>query len=83
MRLLRVADGDLDAALARKNSYDWDIAAADLILHEAGGVLTDFSGRTPTYNQAEPKHPALAAGPPGLQADLIRAARDGAAKVAH
>lgn len=83
MRLLRVADGDLDAALARKNSYDWDIAAADVILHEAGGVLTDFSGQTPIYNRAEPKHPALAAGPPGLQADLIRAAREGAAKVPH
>jgi myo-inositol-1(or 4)-monophosphatase len=80
MRLLRVADGDLDAALARKNSYDWDIAAADLILHEAGGVLTDFFGQTPVYNRAEPKHPALAAGPPGLQADLIRAACEGAAK---
>ena len=63
MRLLRVADGEFDAALARKNACDWDIAAADLILHEAGGVLTDFSGRTPLYNQAEPKHPALAAGP--------------------
>jgi myo-inositol-1(or 4)-monophosphatase len=80
MRLLRVADGEFDAALARQNSYDWDIAAADLILHEAGGVLTDFSGRTPLYNQAEPKHPALAAGPPGLQADLIRAAREGEAR---
>lgn len=79
MRLLRVADGALDAALARKNSYDWDIAAADLILHEAGGVLTDFSGQTPSYNRPEPRHPALVAGPPGLQAELIRAARGGAA----
>jgi myo-inositol-1(or 4)-monophosphatase len=79
MRLLRVADSEFDAALARKNSNDWDIAAADLILHEAGGVLTDFSGRPPCYNQPEPKHPALAAGPPGLQADLIRAARAGKA----
>jgi myo-inositol-1(or 4)-monophosphatase len=79
MRLLRVADGEIDAALARQNSCDWDIAAADLILHEAGGVLTDFSGRTLLYNQPLPKHPALAAGPPGLQADLIRAAREGAA----
>jgi myo-inositol-1(or 4)-monophosphatase len=81
MRLLRVADSEFDAALARKNSNDWDIAAADLILHEAGGVLTDFSGRTLFYNQPEPKHPALAAGPPGLQADLIRAAQEGKAGI--
>ncbi|MCI4677688.1 3'(2'),5'-bisphosphate nucleotidase CysQ [Rhodoblastus acidophilus] len=83
MRLLRVADGEFDAALSRANAYDWDIAAADLILREAGGALTDFAGRAPLYNQVEPKHPALAAGPPGLQADLIRAARDGAAKAAR
>jgi myo-inositol-1(or 4)-monophosphatase len=77
MRLLRVAEGALDGALAHKNSCDWDIAAADLILHEAGGVLTDFDGRTPVYNRAEPKHPALAAGPPDLQRDLIAAAQRG------
>ena len=80
MRLLRVADGDFDAALARKNACDWDIAAADLILHEAGGALTDFSGRTPLYNQAEPRHPALAAAPAGLQAELVRAAAECAAR---
>ncbi len=80
MRLLRVAEGGFDAALARKNAHDWDIAAADLILREAGGVLTDFAGRTPAYNRVETSHPELAAGPPGLQAELIEAARAGAAK---
>jgi myo-inositol-1(or 4)-monophosphatase len=75
MRLVRVAAGEFDAALARKNSYDWDIAAADLILHEAGGVLTDLLGRTPSYNRPTPRHPALAAGPAPLQAQLIEATR--------
>lgn len=78
MRLLRVADGEFDAALARQNAYDWDLAAADLILHEAGGALTDYSGATPLYNRVQPKHPALAAAPLGLQAELVRAARQGA-----
>lgn len=77
MRLLRVASGEFDVALAHENSYDWDIAAADLILHEAGGVLTDLEGRAPTYNQGAPRHKALAAGPPGLQAQLIETARGG------
>jgi myo-inositol-1(or 4)-monophosphatase len=80
MRLLRVADGEFDVALARKNAHDWDIAAADLILREAGGALTDFSGRAPLYNRAETIHPALAAGPPRLHDKLIRAAREGAAR---
>jgi myo-inositol-1(or 4)-monophosphatase len=80
MRLLRVAEGQFDAALARENSCDWDIAAADLILHEAGGVLTDLQGRAPSYNRATPRHSVLAAGPPALQARLIEAASGGAAK---
>ena len=75
MRLIRVATGEFDVALARENSCDWDIAAADLILHEAGGVLTDLLGRTPLYNQPTPTHPALAAGPAPLQAQLIEATR--------
>ena len=83
MRLLRVAHGEFDAALARKNAHDWDIAAADIILREAGGALTDFSGQAPLYNRADPIHPALAAGPPGLRADLIQAAREGAAMAAR
>ena len=77
MRLLRVADGGLDGAMARPNACDWDIAAADIILHEAGGVLTDLSGQTPIYNRADTRHPALAAGSPDLQRELIAAARKG------
>jgi myo-inositol-1(or 4)-monophosphatase len=75
MRLLGVATGEFDGALASENAYDWDIAAADLILHEAGGVLTDLEGRTPFYNRTTPRHPALAAGPAPLQARLIAATR--------
>ncbi|MEZ0171942.1 inositol monophosphatase [Microvirga sp. TS319] len=56
LRLARVADGSIDVGLVSHNSQDWDIAAADLILREAGGLLTDFAGLPPTYNQPQPKH---------------------------
>ncbi|WP_134494279.1 inositol monophosphatase family protein [Microvirga pakistanensis] len=56
LRLARVADGSIDVGLVSHNSQDWDIAAADLILREAGGVLTDFSGLPPAYNKPEPRH---------------------------
>ncbi len=79
MRIIRVADGEFDAALARENACDWDIAAAELILEEAGGLLTDFDGNAPRYNRASPKHPALAAAAPALQPFLIAAARGKAA----
>ena len=39
LRLARVADGTLDVAFAGGNSHDWDLAAADLLVHEAGGAL--------------------------------------------
>src|SRR5664280_2059137 len=36
LRLARVAHGELDAAFASPGSHDWDLAAADLLVHEAG-----------------------------------------------
>ena len=44
LRLARVAHGGVDVAIAGGNSHDWDLAAADLLVHEAGGLLTDFDG---------------------------------------
>jgi myo-inositol-1(or 4)-monophosphatase len=56
LRLARVAEGSIDVGLVSSNSQDWDIAAADLILQEAGGRLTDFQGRSPAYNKPHPVH---------------------------
>jgi len=63
LRFARVAQGTLDVAMATANSHDWDLAAADLLVHEAGGLLTTFSGQKLAYNQLDTKHePLLAAG---------------------
>jgi len=61
LRLARVAHGELDAAFAGGASHDWDLAAADLLVHEAGGVLTDMDGRQLVYNRPDPVHGALIA----------------------
>jgi myo-inositol-1(or 4)-monophosphatase len=61
LRLARVADRRLDIAFASKDSHDWDLAAADLIVHEAGGALTTLEGQTPVYNSAHARHGALVA----------------------
>lgn len=58
-RLVSVAAGHVDAAIASARAKDWDIAAADLIMNEAGAGLVDLSGRQPLYNQASPVHGAL------------------------
>ena len=51
LRLVRVAHGGLDAAITSGNSHDWDLAAADLLVHEAGGMLTSLDGKPLIYNQ--------------------------------
>jgi hypothetical protein len=61
LRLSRVAAGTLDLAFASTNSHDWDLAAADLLVHQAGGALTTFAGQTLIYNRADPVHGALVA----------------------
>lgn len=61
LRLARVAGGQIDAAFASVNARDWDLAAADLLVHEAGGAMTGVSGEPLVYNLHNPVHGALIA----------------------
>ena len=74
-RLVRVAEGSLDAGLASTNACDWDIAAADIILHEAGGRLTDLEGQPPRYNRSGVRHGHLGAASDRLHAELTAVLR--------
>jgi myo-inositol-1(or 4)-monophosphatase len=77
LRLARVAQGTFDAAFASSNSHDWDLAAADLLVHEAGGALTPFGGGTVTYNRPVPRHGMLVAAGRDRHATLIELLKDG------
>jgi myo-inositol-1(or 4)-monophosphatase len=61
LRFARVAQGTIDAAIAGPDSHDWDLAAADLLVHEAGGALTRVGGGTVLYNRPDPRHGTLLA----------------------
>ncbi|MES2750808.1 MAG: 3'(2'),5'-bisphosphate nucleotidase CysQ [Pseudomonadota bacterium] len=61
LRLARVGEGSLDAAFAGGNSRDWDLAAADLIVHEAGGEMTTLAGERLVYNSRDVRHGLLVA----------------------
>jgi len=65
-RLALVAAGRLDIATASADARDWDLAAADLLVHEAGGTLHDAAGLPVRYNRPDPRHGALVATVPGL-----------------
>jgi myo-inositol-1(or 4)-monophosphatase len=76
LRLVRVAHSELDAALAGGNGHDWDLAAADLLVHEAGGMMTALDGGMLIYNRPEPVHGVLVAAGGERHAaliDLVRA----------
>jgi len=77
LRLARVAQGACDAAFAGGNSHDWDLAAADLLVHQAGGALTPFSGGTIAYNRPVPRHGMLIAAGRDRHAALIERLGDG------
>lgn len=46
-----IAQGKIDGLLRKTPLMEWDICAADCILREAGGVLTDFDGCELTYGK--------------------------------
>ena len=75
LRLVRVAQGELDVAFASGSSHDWDLAGADLLVHEAGGALTDLVGRSLTYNRPELVHGALVAAGADRHAELVAITR--------
>jgi len=71
LRLCRVAEGRIDAAFAGGQSRDWDLAAADLIVHEADGNMTALSGDAISYNRPEVTHGVLVAAGRDRHAGII------------
>jgi myo-inositol-1(or 4)-monophosphatase len=76
LRLARVAGGQIDAAFASVNARDWDLAAADLLVHEAGGKMTGVSGEMLVYNLHNPVHGALIAAGSARHDALIALVRE-------
>jgi len=76
LRIARVAQGQLDAAFAGKGAHDWDLAAADLLVQEAGGALTELDGKPLSYNRPRLEHGALIAAGPSCHGALLDLVRD-------
>ena len=76
LRLIRVAHADLDIAFASPSSHDWDLAGADLLVHEAGGAVTNLVGRGLTCNQPDLVHGALVAAGADRHAALLTLTRE-------
>jgi myo-inositol-1(or 4)-monophosphatase len=74
-RLCMAARGVVDFAVAAENSHDWDIAAADIVLEEAGARLISASVDRLRYNSPQIRRAALLAAPDGAAPRLLDAFR--------
>jgi myo-inositol-1(or 4)-monophosphatase len=70
-RVVLVAAGQHDAMVSLSIKHDWDLAAADVIVQEAGGLLTDQAGENLIYNRAPATQRASIAAGPRLHALLL------------
>jgi len=75
LRLVDIAAGRHDLVISSPNARDWDIAAADIILREAGVALEEVDGGEITYNRSSSKRGMLVAAPKSLIEDVRNIAR--------
>jgi len=71
LRLCRVGAGEEDATFGIGPKSDWDLAAGDLIVHEAGGRMSDLEGRRMLYNRPETRQNGFVAAGSGLFDELV------------
>ena len=74
-RVTLVADGSFDATVSLSAKRDWDLAAADIILREAGGRITDRYGAALAYNTPDARQASLVAASPNLHAEILERLR--------
>jgi len=74
-RMALVAAGEFDAMISLGAKHDWDIAAGDLIVREAGGRVTTGDGAALLYNGLQALQPDIVAAPPLLHECLLARTR--------
>jgi myo-inositol-1(or 4)-monophosphatase len=72
-RLAGVASGVYDGTISTGRAHIWDIAAAAVIVTEAGGLVTDVKAAPPVYTEQDHRVPPLVVAGPGLHESLCNA----------
>ena len=70
-KIALVAKGTIDIALSFTKKNDWDIAAADLLVNEAGGEIKSITGEKINYNTSNLLINSVMAGSPEVTSKLI------------
>lgn len=77
-RLCLAAEGRFDGMLTFRDTWEWDVAAGDLIAREAGARVTTREGRALAYNNPTPLQPGILAAAPALYAAIAARLRPAA-----
>ncbi|MGX0904034.1 myo-inositol-1(or 4)-monophosphatase [Roseovarius sp. MBR-79] len=75
-RLSLVAEGRYDAMLTLRPTWEWDVAAGDLILREAGALTSDRRGGLLRFNNPHPQVAGVIAANPVLHGAMRAALAD-------
>ena len=75
-RMALVAAGEFDAMISLSPKSDWDVAAGDLLVHEAGGLVTTQDGELLIYNRERPQHNSVICAGPQLHARILARLHD-------
>ncbi|NRP26263.1 Inositol-1-monophosphatase [Aliiroseovarius sp. xm-m-379] len=70
-RLALVAEGRFDAMMSLRGTWEWDIAAGNLIVEEAGGDVSDRRAGLVRFNNPTPMINGLVAGNPDIHHALV------------
>ena len=66
LRMAKIAGDEADAWMEGRSIAEWDVAAAALILSEAGGIVSDRAGAPLVFNKPEAVFHGIAAAVPAL-----------------
>jgi len=83
LRICQIADGQFDCCVTLRPKNDWDVAAADLIIAEAGGHLTTGTGRALMFNRKKPLHEHIVASCPALVPAIMERVEPALAEWCH
>ena len=70
-RLCLVAEGAFDAMLTLRPTWEWDVAAGDLIVRQAGASVTNRHGHRLAFNRAEPWTEGIIAAAPRVHQGIL------------
>jgi len=71
VKLARVADGYAAGTLTHETRHEWDVAAGALLVEEAGGRVTDGSGRPLEFNTPHARFAGVVASNGRVHGDLV------------